>query len=145
MRILFLISILFFSTLVGCIPSHYTVDDVSVTKVYEFENIPKDKIYYKTLKWVALNTYWSFEVFDSKSLEGGFIVVKVNVAAIEVNVKVYIRCIFDIDLKDNKLKIRIFNDDSEQTLMKKDKRNFKITLETICNDISNYIRTNTEY
>ncbi len=136
---------LFVSMVSGCIPSHYAVDDVSVTKVYEFENIPKDKIYYKTLKWVALNTYWSSSVFDAKSLAGGFIVVKAYVSAIDVNEEVLIRCIFDFDIKDNNMKLRIFNNDSGNTLMKKDKGNFKQTLETICNDVANYIRTNTDY
>lgn len=136
-----MLSVLFYS----CTGSQYHVNNIKIDNVYSFTNKTKSDLYNKSLKWISLNMGWSNSVIDYKDSNVGTIIVKANVPAYDYKELVYISCIFEFNMKDEKVNIIITNNDDGNTFTKEYRNKFKNTLENICIDYNNYLNKNDDF
>ncbi len=134
-----------FVCLVGCTVSQYSIYNVKVDKIQEVQGKSKNQIYNRSLKWIALNTGWSKSVIDYKDSTIATIVVKSNVPTYDFTEIVHVPCIFEINIKDEKVNIIVTNNDMIHTFDKDGKRLFKENLEDICQDYFNYLNKNDDF
>lgn len=146
MKNLFLLVILFTTVFyIGCTPSQYSVYNVKVDKVYNLQAKSKNEIFNRSLKWIALNTSWSKSVIDYQDSTIATIVVKANVATYDFTEIVHVPCIFEINIKDEKVNMIITNNDMIHTFDKDGKRLFKENLEDICQEYFQYLNKNDDF
>lgn len=131
--------------LFGCTISQYVIYDVEVNKIYDIPGKTKNDLYKKTLKWIALTTNWSKSVIDYKDSSVATLVVKANISTYDFTELVYVPCIFEINIKDEKVNIIITNNDDKHTLDKDGKKYFKENLEDICKDYYSFLNKNEDF
>jgi hypothetical protein len=131
--------VLTLSVFLGCSGAEYFVANVKVDRVYSVTGMTKNQIYNKTLKWVALNTGWSNSVIDYKDGSVGTIIVKSSVPTYDYAEIVYIPCVFEFNMKDDKVNIKIGNNDKKQLFRVEDRNGFRDELNAICEDYNKYL------
>ena len=139
------ISILLTFLICACSGLHYTADTVKFTKVYDIEGHSKNEIYNKTIKWIALNTNWSKSAIDYQDSVQGTVIVKANIITFNGLDDVIIKNTFQYDMKDNKLRITIFNNSYNIEFDKDDRNNFIILLKGLSDDLAEYVKNNDNF
>lgn len=131
-------TLIFLIFVMSCTGSQYYLFDIRIDEVKQYENKTKNELFNRSLKWVALNTNWSKSVIDYQDSSIATIIVKANVNAYDYLERYSIPCVFEINIKDNKMNVIITNGYESQTFVKPDKNAFKSRLNDLAKELLDY-------